>query len=52
MGDFHPGSMLFRKCHYGCLGDHEGDGANRCARPENSVGKRLVSGTVLIEMDV
>ena len=25
---------------------------NRCARPENSVGKRLVSGTVLIEIDV
>ena len=39
MGDFHPGLVLCRKCHYGCLGDHAGNGANRCARPEESVGK-------------
>ena len=39
MGDFHPGLVLCRKCHYGCLGDHAGNGANRCARPQESVGK-------------
>ena len=52
VGDFHPGLVLCRKCHYGCLGDHEGNGANRCALHENSVGKRGVSGTVLREIDI
>ena len=35
-----------------CLGDHEGNGANRCARSQDNVGKLGVSGTVLIEIDV
>ena len=34
--------MLCRKCHYGCLGDHAGNGANRCARSQDSVGKQRV----------
>ena len=42
VGDFHPGSVLCRKCHYGCLDDHAGYGANRCARSRDSVGKLLV----------
>ena len=52
VGDFHPGLVLCRKCHYGCLGDHAGNGANRCARPQESVGKLGVSSVVLMEIDV
>ena len=41
--------MLCMKCQYGCLDDHVGfGGAIRCARREDSVGKQVVSGTVLI----
>ena len=39
VGDFHPGLVLCRKCHYGCLGDHEGMGANRWAPSHDSVGE-------------
>ena len=39
---FQSDSVLCRKCHYGCLGDHAGYGANRCARSRDSVGKLLV----------
>ena len=30
---------LFTSCHYGCLGDHEGMGANRWAPSHDSVGE-------------
>ena len=32
---------LFTSCHYGCLGDHEGMGANRWAPSHDSVGEAL-----------
>ena len=37
--DFCPGLELRTSCHYGCLGDHEGMGANRWAPSHDSVGK-------------
>ena len=52
MGDFHPGLVLCRKCHYGCLGDHAGM-ARIGVRGERTAWECWESsGAVLIERDV